>query len=235
MTVESYEAPEASAPPSIDGDLGEWAGVPELALGGDTWEANGGTWDDEDDLSMTLMIQWDAENLYVASVVKDEAHINTKDGASIWDGDCVQYMVDPTGNLTDTDNVVYEFGYALAGANSDTPMLTRWLQNASAPGNFESEFAVVRDDGIGETVYEVCLPKAQIAPAELVEGEVLGFGAIANDGDPGAEGQKGWVGWGSHAIVFGKDATELQELILSGVLTAVEPTSKLTTTWGSIK
>jgi len=234
-TAEVYEAPKAAAPPAIDGDVGDWAGVPEMILGGDTWEANGGSWDNEADLSMTLMVQWDADNLYVASVVNDEAHINTQSGDAIWNGDGVQYMIDPTGNRTDTDNVVYEFGYSLAGANSDEPMEWRWLQNASAPAAFASEFAIVRDDGAGTTTYEVCLPSDQIAPAELLEGNTLGFGAIANDGDPGAEGQAGWVGWGSGGIVGGKDATQLEELVLSGMITAVGPAGKLSTTWASIK
>ncbi len=234
--ADTYEAPKAAAPPTIDGNLSDWAGVPELVCGGDTWEANGGTWDNDADLSMTLMIMWDADNLYIASDVSDEAHINVQTAAaSIWNGDGVQYMIDPTGNRTDTTNVVYEFGYSLAGANSDTPMSNRWLQNSSAPANFESEFAIVRDEGAGTTTYEICLPKVQIAPAVLAAGNSLGFGVIANDGDPGAEGQAGWVGWGSGGIVFGKDATQLQELVLSGVMTAVQPSGKLTTTWGGLR
>jgi len=235
-TAEVYEAPKAAPPPIIDGDLGDWAGVPEMILGGDTWEANGGAWDNDADLSMTFMAMWDVDNLYVVSVVTDEAHINVQtDAGSIWNGDAVQYMVDPTGNRTDTTDVVYEFGYALAGANSDEPMSYRWLQNASAPADLESEFAIVRDDGAGTTTYEVCLPKVQIAPAVLAEGNILGFGVIANDGDPDAEGQAGWVGWGSGGIVFGKDATQLQELVLSGMITAVQPSGKLTATWGGMK
>lgn len=235
VAAEIYEAPKAAAAPTIDGDLGDWAGVPEMILGGDTWEANGGNWDDEADLSMTLMIQWDSDNLYIASAVKDEAHMNTGSGDGIWNGDGIQYMIDPTGNRTDTDGVVYEYGYSLAGANSDEPMEWRWLQNASAPAAFASEFDIVRDEGAGTTTYEVCLPKEQIAPAELAEGDTLGFGVIANDGDPDAPGQAGWVGWGSGGIVFGKDATSLEELVLSGVITAVQPNGKLSTTWGSIK
>ena len=232
---ETYDAPKATAAPVIDGNLADWAGVPSIFLGGDTWEANGGTWDNEADSSATLMIMWDSGNLYVGSVVSDEAHINTQTEGSIWNGDNQQYMIDPTGNRTDTSDVVYEFGYALAGANSDQPMEWRWLQNASAPADFSSEFAIVRDDAAGTTTYEVCLPKEQIAPAELTLGNTLGFGLIANDGDPGAEGQAGWVGWGSHAIVFGKDAGELQELVLSGEAAAVRPAGKLTVSWGSLK
>lgn len=235
VTADTYEAPKAAAAPSIDGDLSDWAGVPELICGGDTWEANGGSWDNEDDLCMNLMVMWDNDNLYIASVVKDEAHMNTGTGSGIWNGDGVQYMVDPTGNRTDTGDVVYEFGYSLAGANSDEPTSWRWLQNASAPADFGCDFAIVRDDSAGTTTYEVCLPKVQIAPAVLAEGNTLGFGAIANDGDPGAEGQAGWVGWGSGGIVFGKDATSLQELVLSGVITAVQPSGKLTGTWAGIK
>jgi hypothetical protein len=237
----------------IDGDLSEWCGnpipwppwpwpwpwppppppPPILLLGEETWEANGGNWDGEDDLSMLVEIMWDSDNLYIGSVVNDDVHMNVQTGGSIWNGDGVQYMIDPTGNRTETSDVVYEFGYSLAGANSDEPTEWRWLQNASAPAAFESEFAIVRRGGM--TIYEVRLPKEQIAPAELVEGNTLGFGVIANDGDPDAEGQAGWVGWGSGGIVFGKDATQLEEVVLTGVITSVQSSGKLTTTWGGLK
>jgi hypothetical protein len=233
--VDSYMAGKVVEPPIIDGNLAEWAGVEAIVLGGDTWEAAGGTWDNDADLNMTLMIVWDNNALYVASVVKDEAHINTQTENKIWNGDCIQYMIDPTGNRTDTQDVVYEFGYALAGANSNEPMSNRWLQNAAAPATFQSEFAIVRNNAAGTTTYEVALPKAQIAPADLSAGKILGFGTIVNDGDPGAEGQKGWIGWGPNSIVHGKDATELKELVLGTEPAAVGPTVKLSTTWGNMK
>ena len=59
-TADTYEAPKASAPPLIDGNVDDWAGVAGIVLGGDTWEANGGNWDNDADLSMTFMAMWDA-------------------------------------------------------------------------------------------------------------------------------------------------------------------------------
>lgn len=235
VSAEEYLAPKMSDL-TIDGVLDDWADVSELEFGEDTWEANGGNWEGESDLNLTLMIGWNDDNLFVASIVQDDVHINTQtDAASIWNGDSVQYMIDPTGNLTDTQDVVYEFGFALAGEDSTIPMSYRWLQNANAPADFESEFVIVRDNVAGTTTYEVRIPEAQVAPAEFSTETMLGFGTIVNDGDPDAEGQGGWVGWGSQAIVGGKDATQLQELVFSAPVTAVKPSSKLATTWANLK
>jgi hypothetical protein len=69
----------------------------------------------------------------------------------------------------------------------------------------------------------------------LAAGKVLGFSVIVNENDASG-GQGGWVGWGSHAIVYGKTAPNLNDLTLSADLaSAVSSGGKLTTTWGSIK
>jgi len=56
-----------------------------------------------------------------------------------------------------------------------------------------------------------------------------------NDSDQDAKGQKGWVGWGNHTIVYGKNPEEMQTLVLGTPITAVNARGKLTTTWETLK
>ena len=44
--------------------------------------------------------------------------------------------------------------------------------------------------------------------AVLLPGDQYGIGMTFNDGDEDSPGQKGWVGLGTHSIVFGKTPTE---------------------------
>ncbi len=232
---------------TIDGDLSDWVYAPRMTFSGEAWQPNGGTWLDEADLTMTFMMKWgdesdywgyagSFENLYIAAIVKDEAHINTFNDQNIWAGDGIQIMIDPTGERAKIDGVVYEFGYALAGPNSDQPMSWRWLKNDSGPEIFESEFVILRNDAAGTTVYEIRLPREQVVSAELDWWwDHLGFAIIANDGDPGAEKQGGWVGWGAEAIIDEKEADELQIVYLVPPMTPVQPDGKLPSAWGALK
>jgi hypothetical protein len=58
---------------------------------------------------------------------------------------------------------------------------------------------------------------------------------IVNENDTSG-GQGGRVGWGSHAIVYGKNAPKTNNLTLSAQTpSAVGPSGKLAVTWGAIK
>jgi hypothetical protein len=58
-----------------------------------------------------------------------------------------------------------------------------------------------------------------------------------NDGDKGAgqDGQKGWSGWYTHSIVFGKNPENTGLVKLSAEQLAVDPKGKIATTWGTLK
>ena len=230
---EVYEALMTDLPPVIDGDLGDWALV-ENGVYLDEWEANGGTSKGAKDISLTFYVLWDDDNLYFAAEVTDNEHLNENAGDNIWDGDCIQIAIDPTGerNIASFDGNSYEYNFGL-GVN-DSVVLSRLYGHPKSAGN-DAELMVIRDDDNDKTYYEMRIPAEDIAPADFVAGGHIGFAMICNDGDKDAPGQTGWVGWGSQAVVFGKDNTQMNDLIFSGEKLAVSPQAKLIATWARVK
>jgi len=245
MALENYKAPKFGTPPVIDGKLNEWSNVPGVFLTGSLtvtgqldgtdvykdWETLGvETWESDADLSATFYAAWDDSNFYFACLAKDEKHENKGAGDGIWNGDALQLAIDPTNAKKDYGNWVYEYGYAL----TTNPSVFRWSVNPASTGE-TSTFAIVRDDAAGTTTYEIAIPGGDIAPAVLAVGKVLGFSIVLNENDASG-GQGGWLGWGPHAIVYGKNATKTNDLtFVADVASAVSSGSKLSTTWGSIK
>ncbi|MBM3210801.1 hypothetical protein FJZ33_01175 [Candidatus Poribacteria bacterium] len=245
MAVDNYNALKMVKTPTIDANLGEWKGVKGVSLTGsktvtgklddkdmyNNWETLGKeTWDNDADLSAVWYAAWDDNTFYFAAAVKDEKHENKGTKDSIWNGDCIQFTIDPTNAKTTYANAVYEYGYAL----TTKPEVWRWSTNTATKGE-TSKYAIVRDDKAGTTTYEVAIPKTDIAPADLTAGKVLGFSMIINENDISG-GQGGWLGWGPHAIVYGKNADKTNNLTLSaGTISPVSPGGKLATSWGSMK
>ena len=110
-----------------------------------------------------------------------------------------------------------------------------WPANFADPMKNEDELAIVRDDKENKTYYELRIPTEDLAPAEFVPDGQIGLGLIYNDSDKAHPGQTGWVGWGSQAIVFGKDNTQMNLVIFSGEMLAVCSKDKLAATWGHAK
>jgi len=245
LAIDNYNAPKFFSPPVIDGKLTEWSNVPGVFLTGsktvtgqldgkdvyNTWETLGvETWESDADLSATWRAAWDDGTFYFSALVKDDKHENKGSGDSIWNGDGVQFTIDPTNAKKDYGNYVYEYGYSL----TTKPSVWRWSVNPASKGE-TSKYAIVRDDSAGTTIYEVAIPVGDIAPAQLAAGKVIGFSVIVNENDTSG-GQGGWVGWGSHAIVYGKNADKTNNLtFVADVIGAVSPRGKIATLWGSIK
>ena len=96
------------------------------------------------------------------------------------------------------------------------------------------DVVIIRDDDAKTTFYEAKFAPELLGLAVFAADMSIGIGVCVNDGDIDTPGQKGWGGWGPHAAVFGKngDKTGLVTLLPPE---AVEPNSKLTTTWGELK
>lgn len=231
----AYEALNAgSFIPKIDGKLDDWKLVEGIFLGKDFWEALGENYSGEDDLSATWWVIWNSENLYVAIKVKDDVHQNTKAGDTIYAGDGTQFSIDPTGEKAVHGGNVYEYGYSLAGAaGKEKPSVWRWSTNPASKGE-TSEYIILRDETAKTTTYEIRIPKGDIAPADLTAGRTIGWSIIVNESD-NCDCQGGWVGWASRAIVFGKRADPMADLVFSKEVLAVSQKGKLTSTWGAIK
>jgi hypothetical protein len=213
----------------IDLEFDDWRLANEvLFMGEDTWEPLGGTWDDNDDLSATLQVVWEPDGLFFKFIVTDEEFI--AEGGNPWENDGIQMAIDasageiPAGFPNGTTHL-YNFGIA-----------DGWIPEA---GDFQGDAEIVmeRDDAAAENQFEWYMPVEIFADkgTELGGGMEIAFAIIANDSDPGAEGQTGWIGWGNHTIVFGKNPEEMQTLELQDQVLAVDVVGKLATAWGALK
>ena len=227
---DEYEVLErGSTEIKIDAEFDEWRLAENvLVMGEDTWEANGGSWDDEEDLTAELRIVYDIDNLYFALLAKDSEYVTQ--GANPWENDGVQIAINsitedfpPPAGLT-ADTHLYNFS-----------IVDGWQkENGTFQGDAEIE--MVRDDDNEETRFEWSMNTDIFdAGEELKPGKKIAFAIIVNDSDEDAPGQAGWAGWGNNTIVWGKNPEEMQTLILSANSLAVDARDKLATTWGAIK
>jgi len=233
-TTSIYTALNRDAVPIIiDANFDDWNTAKNvLEMGENTWEPLGGTWDGPDDLTADLRILWDKDNLYFALQVKDDEYV--AEGGGFWENDGPQMAIDtsagtiPAGWPNATTHL-YNFSIK-DGWNKET-----------GPFLGDAEIKMKRDDATKQNLFEWRMPVGIIAASgtELTAGKEIAFAIIANDSDLNAKGQTGWVGWGSHTIVYGKNPEEMKTIILSdesiGVSSAVKSTGKLTTFWGAIK
>ena len=213
----------------VDLEFDDWRLANEvLFAGGDTWEPLGGTWDGDDDLSATLQVLWEPAGLYFKLIVTDDEYV--AQGGNPWENDGIQMAIDasagelPAGALPGT---MHLYNFSIADG---------WRPEA---GDFQGDADILmdRDDAAGETQFEWHMPIDIFAEdgTELSAGMEIAFAFIANDSDPGAEGQTGWVGWGNHTIVFGKNPEEMQTLELQSAVLAVDAGGKLATMWGTLR
>ncbi|MDP6792877.1 MAG: sugar-binding protein [Anaerolineales bacterium] len=84
-------ASQRAVPPLIDGDLGEWGALENVA---DSVVYGAGNWSGASDLSATFSLGWDATNLYLAVLVRDDVQSQTQKGDMIFRGDSVEFLLD---------------------------------------------------------------------------------------------------------------------------------------------
>ncbi len=183
-----YLIPRMDFEVNIDGDLSEWKAMEpiivldseeQLSSRGDNWKK----WDGPEDLSAEFYKAWCDSFLYIAIMVRDDKHYNVREGRGIWDGDCVQFALNPLGTDFDTFNIVV----ALASDRVQTQQF-----RGSETGILENgEFVVVRDEGKGRTFYEMKLPLASLGLSPD-SGVTFGYNAILFDDDDG-EGMDYWI------------------------------------------
>lgn len=193
----------------------------------------GGKWDGADDHETCFAFVWDADAIYIALSVTDDEHQNA--GAA-WNGDSLQLAFEPTGKR---GGGLTLFLYNIALDNNKANLILHNERPNGTPGLVSGEnFAITRDEGAKETYYEIKItPEVLGLKVPFKEGYELGVGLCVNDGDnaAGQEGQKGWSGWYPHSIVHGKHSEKTGLVKLTDETLAVEPSNKLTTTWGRLK
>ena len=195
----------------LDGNLSEWSGPaivsPRFSIPKGTGDAGtlvtfeeyaGGSWTGPADQSTNLRIRFDQDNVYLGLIVTDEYHENAANSG--WNGDAAQIMI--ANSTRDTQVALYN--YAVGGVEGALSGVI--IDHEAGPGGTNA--VVSRNAALGQTTYEIMLPKASLAIDNLTPGTQFGLGMAVNDGDQAPPGQTGWGGLGPHALVFGKSPFE---------------------------
>lgn len=105
-------------PPAIDGDLAEWANVPnaqqvdrkEQVVYGE------GGWKGTDDLSATVRLAWRSEFLFLAADVRDDKLQQHERGGNMWMGDHLELYIDTTPDVEPERKTIgkgqFQFGFS---------------------------------------------------------------------------------------------------------------------------
>ena len=189
-----------------------------------------------DDHETCFMITWDAKAVYIALIVTDDEHEHA--AAAAWNGDGAQLAFEMSGKRNPGLPMwLYNIGLddkaadILPGALNENP--------GGAGVVPDDDIVVIRNEAEKKTYYELrfTAEELQVKGKKFSDGFEFGLGICVNDGDKGAgqEGQKGWSGWYTHSIVFGKNSEHTGLVVLTNEELAVEAADKLTTTWGQLK
>lgn len=88
----NVEAVRLAAPPTIDGNLAEWAGTASYTSAFRVFNAQ--SWDGTDDLTAVWHLAWDNSNFYIGVDVTDNQHVQIQTGNQIFRGDSLDIQFD---------------------------------------------------------------------------------------------------------------------------------------------
>lgn len=184
FAAETYVA-KVAGNVSVDGDVLDWLGVDGVVAEDPTGAVG----------PVELYAQYDSEYLYFLVVAEDEVQHNKASGVNIWQGDSLQISIDADNTKTSAyDAGDYEFGWALTDSG-----LQQYQWKTAQGVTYDPAsilFAVKRVEanrnGKAATIYEIAIPKGQLAPMKLESGTVVGFNFLINDDD--GKGRN-WLEW----------------------------------------
>lgn len=172
------------------------------------------------DLSGSMMLQWDEDNLYMMSIVTDDIFRNVNKDAMLWDGDSVQiglkYPVEQfTTVIGDSVRRFNELTFAMnPDGKAQAWKFSDQYESFEQVGEFKCELAIRRDEEEKKTYYEARIPWTNIMGVDKVDiysGLRLGFSAVYNEDD--GEGRNGWMEYAS-GIGRAKDSSLFTYLTL---------------------
>lgn len=177
----------------------------KLTENGERFElANDGSrYQGEEDLSGTVWVTYDDENIYISADIVDDEHSSAAEGVEIWRNDCVQ--VDFYQHETEGYNLVdgfTEVGVSLL--QSGDVGLWCWksvkaFENAGKPDGLVA--AVTRDEKTKHTYYEIAVSWEKTGGIDINNISRIDLSLAFNDCDNGARQSAIEVGGG---IVYGK-------------------------------
>ncbi len=188
--VESRHAPEGT---KLGDDLAKWKLGAPITMGRSIQDgADAGKWGGPDDLSGNVWTSWDSHNFYVIAEIQDDVMCQTHDGADIWQGDSLQFALDPLHLESEGPGATYEIGLALTPKG---PQVFSWLAPSGIKtGLMKNARLMVKRSGV-KTIYQAAIPLADLAPLKPKAVKTVGFALVLNDDD--GTGRKSWLKWNS--------------------------------------
>ncbi len=186
-----HAAAVGTPPPKMDGDLAEWAALPNTVTQPIEGQAN---WEGAADLAAAWNTAWDTESLYLAVAVKDSTFVQVSRGANLDQGDSVELWLD-TQLASDGGQHTLgpaEFRLGLSPGNLVSPVggpeAYLWLPTQLARSLTEPKVAAKRT-GTGYTL-EAAVPWRILGVAPAA-GQSYGLSLVINDDDtPGTAGRQ---------------------------------------------
>ncbi len=162
-------------------------------------------WNGPKDLSFVFKAAYDSDYLYVYIDVTDDKFVNNFTGGSLWNGDSVQFGIDPL--CAKDAKAEINFGISAVGKR---PAMWCWANpNKKYMGDLKNVIknnTKIRKGGI---VYNIAIPWDFLKPFDLTRGK-MGFNFAVIDQDDGTN-YENWMGI-TDGIFAGKDFSKFYDL-----------------------
>ncbi|RIQ33705.1 hypothetical protein DY240_04690 [Jiangella rhizosphaerae] len=195
----------AHLPITVDGVPDDLSGVPVVDIVEDG-KVVMGTYGGPSDLSGTIAVTWDEQNLYLSARITDDVFAQTFSGAETWRGDGIQFSLAP--GLPSESRSWDEYDLALTSTGAQ--LYRRRGTGVPIGVVTAADAAASWDEASTSTVYELALPWTEIPSIQPTDG-LMSFSLLVNDND--GAGRKGYIEWGS-GIGTGKNPSLFKPLRL---------------------
>ena len=144
---------------------------------------------------------WDETNLYLQVAVTDDKFVQPFSGGDTWQGDGVQFAVQPEYDRRPEAKYA-EFSVALVGGKPEVFVAHDDLGGAKATADIAQAGTL--------TTYRIAVPWAGLG-VKPVLGRTIAVSMLVNDND--GNGRRGWMEWGD-GIGYSKDPALYYDLTL---------------------
>ena len=216
--------------PKIDGKLDDWKYAIWVAFDSEDELLRGqGAWEGKDDLTMTWSTMYDAKTFYFAAAVRDDIFAPAANAGQPWGGDTIFLYID--WEKVGVGQPVCKPNFAYIGKKALVTDFSA-VKNPDLP---KSDIAIMPTPELGKggMIYEVAMPFTSLTKVKVKEGTEIGFTPGYEEGTDDPEKKGGLVFMDWHGL-NPDDSANLGTLTFGEPL-AVDPTSKLTLTWGQLK
>lgn len=185
--------PRLLQPLSIDGNLSDWAGTEQWAVHANQYVTyqlpKGRAWGGPDDVSALFNYAWDDNNFYIAAIVTDNIHVQTKStrGELLYHGDDLEmwFDTDLAGDFNAAQASADDFQLGLSPGDfaANTPEAFFWNPDRNPQRNALVTVKAQPRSGNGGYTLEAAVPWQAFGTFRPQAGGAIGFGASAGDND----------------------------------------------------